>query len=342
MNTFDTITAEEFHEKLQNIKNGAVGAVYSLERCREIVPIINSINRLKKEKDTVILAHSYVTPDILYGVADFTGDSYSLSKDAVSATQKTILFAAVKFMGETAKILNPSKNVIVPGSDPACSLADSITSDNIKELKKQYPGYAVMCYINTSAEVKAECDVCVTSSNVYKIIENYPSDKIIFVPDKLMGENIIAYLKKNNIKKDIVIFDGSCYVHEEFSTDSIAAVRGNNPDVVIVSHPECKPEVVDNSDFTGSTGQIIDYVKRTDFKKYMILSECGLGSRLEAEYPGKAFIGTCRLCKYMKSNTLENIYESLLAPREEQCIRISNDTLVKASICVQNMFRYNV
>ena len=201
------------------------------------MPVIEEIERLKKEKNAVILAHSYVTPDIIYSVADYSGDSYELSKNALEAEGELIVFAAVRFMGETAKILSPHKEVLIPGTDPACSLADSITGEDVRALKAKYPDHAFICYINTTAEVKAECDVSVTSSNVYRIIENHPSDRIFFLPDKLMGQNVIDEMARRGVKKEIRLWDGTCYVHEEFEPGMIDEFRAAHPDIYVNGSP---------------------------------------------------------------------------------------------------------
>ena len=192
---------------------------YSLRKCEELVPVINEINELKEEKNAVILAHSYISPEIIYGVSDFVGDSYKLSRDALATSASTIVFVAVRFMGETAKILNPEKEVLVPAVLDGCSLADSIQADTVRDLRRQYPDYTFICYINTTAQVKAECDITVTSANVYKVAKNIPNDKIYFLPDKFMGQNLKNYMERQGIKKDIKFFSGTCYVHEDYGMD---------------------------------------------------------------------------------------------------------------------------
>jgi len=231
------LSAEELFEKLRHVKLGGSTCLFTLEKCREIVPIINDINRLKVEKNAVILAHSYVGPEIIYGVADHVGDSYELSKYAKEADAKTIVFSAVKFMADTAKLLNPEKDVLIPSKFNGCSLADSITGADVQDLRKKYPDHTFVCYINTTADVKAECDVCVTSSNVYHIIETIPNDKIYFLPDKLMAKNVIKDFEDRNIKKDIQYWDGTCYVHEEYDVDMIHYLRTQHKNLKVLSHP---------------------------------------------------------------------------------------------------------
>src|SRR3989338_7062324 len=194
------ITAEDLYEKLKNIKVGGTVCHYSLKKCEELTPIINEINELKEEKNAVILAHSYISPEIIYGVSDFVGDSYKLSSDAMTTKASTIVFTAVRFMGETAKILNPEKEVLIPAPLDGCTLADSINAAQVRDLRKQYPDHTFVCYINTTAEVKAECDVCVTSANVYNVVARIPNEKTYFLPDKFMGQNLINEMKARGIK----------------------------------------------------------------------------------------------------------------------------------------------
>ena len=335
------ITAEELHKSLSSVSIGASTCNFSLEKCKELTPTINAINQLKKEKNAIILAHSYVSPEILTGVADVVGDSFELSKRAQEADCDIIIFAAVKFMAETAKILNPNKQVFVPSDINGCSLADSITVDDIQQLKQQYPDYAFICYINTSAEVKAHCDVCVTSSNVYKIVETYPNDKIYFLPDKLMGMNVERHLKEHNINKTFKYYSGKCYVHDEYDPDMIQYLSIKHPEAAIVAHPECKPEVTKLADYIGSTSQMMNFVKNTSHKEYVMLTECGLSSRLQLENPEKSFIGSCTMCKYMKSNRLEQILSILENPAPSKEIILSNDTMNKAKQSLLEMFKYN-
>lgn len=334
------ITASELQEKLSTISIGSNTCNFSLETCERFVPLINKINQIKQEKNAIILAHSYVTPEILHGVADHVGDSFELAKAAQNTDCDTIIFAAVKFMAETAKILNPNKKVYIPSEINGCSLADSITAKDVLELKKKYPDHAFICYINTSAEVKALCDSCVTSSNVYKIIENYPNNHIYFLPDQLMGKNIERYLKNIGSKKTFRYHSGTCYVHEEYDPDMIDFLKLKNPGAAIVSHPECKPSIIEKSTFVGSTSQMINYVKETNHKQYVMLTECGLTARLQMEAPTKQFIGSCTMCRYMKSNNLDQILSILENPNHELEIKLDDDTIGKAKHSLFEMFKY--
>ncbi len=338
--TKEKMTAQQLHEKLKNIRVGGTVCHYSLKKCEELVPLVNEINVLKDEKNAVILAHSYVSPEITYGVADFVGDSYGLSKDAMATKATTIVFAAVRFMGETAKILNPEKEVLIPSVLDGCSLADSITAEKVVALRKQFPGYTFICYVNTSAEVKAECDVCVTSANVYKITQNFPNDKIYFLPDKLMGQNLAIEMKKRGIKKDIRYYDGTCYVHETYDPELIHRVRLEYPDVKVVSHPECVPAICAESDFVGSTTQMLRFMQKTNAKEFLMLTECGLASRLQSEMPEKKLVGSCVLCKYMKSNTLSDILRVLKNPEAKDRVILDETIRRRALKSLEAMFFY--
>ena len=334
------ITAKDLNQQLSAISIGANTCNFSMETCEKYAPIINQINKLKKEKNAIILAHSYVSPEILYGVADHVGDSFELSKAAQQTNATTIIFAAVKFMAETAKILNPEKTVYIPSAVNGCSLADSITADDVVALKKEYPDHAFICYINTSAAVKALCDCCVTSSNVYQIIEEFPNNNIYFLPDKLMGKNIEAHLKKTNSKKNFHYYSGTCYVHEEYDPDMIDYLKLNHPDAAIVAHPECKPSIIEKSTFVGSTSQMVNYVQTTHHNRYVMLTECGLTARLQMESPNKTFIGSCTMCKYMKSNTLSQILACLEAPDPSLEITLDPTVTNDAKSCLLEMFNH--
>ncbi|MGE4169513.1 MAG: quinolinate synthase NadA [Candidatus Margulisiibacteriota bacterium] len=334
------ITAEALYEKLKHVKVGANTCVFTPEKCQQIAPIINEINTLKRQQNAVILAHSYVSPEIVYGVADYVGDSYELSKYAKTTDAQTIVFTAVKFMAETAKLLNPEKQVLVPSKNNGCSLADSITGEDVRRLKDQFPEHTFVCYINTTADVKAECDVCVTSSNVYDIVEAIPNDKIYFLPDRLMGENVKNELARRGVAKTIDWWHGTCYVHEAYDPEMIDFLRLEHPGLKVLSHPECGAGVLSASDFVGSTSQMVDYVKKTDADAFFMLTECGLTNRIQVELPQKTFVGACTMCKYMKSNTLEDIRRVLQSAEPADTIVLSKETQLKALHCIDAMFEY--
>ncbi len=311
---------------------------WNLPTCRSIAPLTLEINRLKKEKGAIILAHSYVEPEIIYGVADAKGDSYFLSLAAKKSQAPLIVFAGVVFMAETAKILCPDATVVVPDHGSGCSLADSITAEHLRKLKSLYPDAVTVCYINSTAAVKAESDVCVTSGNVYDIVAKLPQRRILFVPDRLMAQNIRTEMKRRGVDKEILTSDGTCMVHEEFTVEQIAEARERFPGLKVVVHPECTAEVAGAADFVGSTGAMMKYVRATTAPYFLMLTECGLVGRLEVEEPGKNFVGGCRLCPYMKLNSLEKIRDVLAAPRPHQVVTLDDDLRRRAARCIERMF----
>ncbi len=330
--------AERLLGQLMHVECDPHGRRWNLDTCREIAPLTLEINRLKREKDAVILTHSYVEPEIVYGVGDFKGDSYYLSDMARKSQAKVIVFAGVVFMAETAKILSPQAQVVVPDRHSGCSLADSIDGAGVRRLKALYPDATVVCYINSTAEVKAESDVCVTSSNVYDIVTRLPAQRIVFVPDRLMAQNLRSELRRRRVAKEILSSDGTCLVHDEFTPAQIAAARAQFPGLKVVAHPECTPEVAVLADFVGSTGEMMRYVKQTAAPYFLMLTECGLVSRLEVESPEKRFIGGCRLCPYMKMNTLEKVRDALVSPRPDQIVSVPEELRLRAARCIDRMF----
>lgn len=335
-------SAAALYEKLKHIAVDNPLCTYTYERCQQIAPVIEEIQKLKEQTDTLILAHTYVHPDIIYGVADHVGDSYGLSKIAKAASQKQILFPSVRFMAETAKILNPEKVVIDPNPNGGCSLADSIQAKDVLALRKQYPHHTFVCYVNTTAAVKAACDVCVTSSNVYRILERLPTDQIYFLPDKLMGENARAYLHKQGIRKEVLTYPGTCYVHEGFDPEAIDLLRLSHKEALVLAHPECKPEVIAKADVVGSTTDMHAFVLKhqEEQRPFLLLTECGVASRLSVEAPKARLIGGCTLCKYMRSNSLSSILQALKKPTPSQIIHLEPEVLEKARLCLERMFTY--
>ena len=334
------ITSQQLYDKLKNIQVGSPFCQFTEKSCEDILPTIKRIEELKREKNAIILVHNYVAPQIQYSVADHTGDSYSLAKKARQSDADIIVFAAVRFMAETAKILNPSKMVLDPNSNGGCTLADGITAEDVKRLRTQFPHHTFVCYINTTAEVKALCDTCVTSSNVYKVIERVNNDKIYFLPDRLMGENVKKYLKENGVDKDIELYDGTCYVHEEYQPENVDQIRDNFPSVEILVHPECRPSVVNKADYVGSTSGMLNHVRQSDREIFFLLTECGLTGILESEFPDKQFVGTCTSCRYMKANSLEHILNVLEHPTPPSIIEIDSKVQKKALRCIEKMFSY--
>ena len=269
-----------------------------------------------------------------------SGDSYGLAKKALESDAEAIVFTAVRFMAETAKIVNPGKMVLDPTRGGGCTLADGITAADVKRLREEFPDHTFVCYINTTAEVKANCDVCVTSSNVYTIMERIETDKIYFLPDKLMGENVKNFLRDKGAGKQVEVYDGTCYVHEEYQPESVDQVRRNFPGVRVLVHPECSPGVVGKADYVGSTSGMLDYVRESDNDSFFLLTECGLTGVLESEFPKKQFVGTCTTCRYMKANSLEHILSTLENPASSNIIELDPEIQKNALRCVDKMFSY--
>ena len=268
--------------------------------------LIEKINKLKKEKNAIILAHNYQTPEIFHGVADVAADSLALAVEASRTNADIIVMAGVHFMAETAKLMSPNKKVFIPDMDAGCSLAASLTGEDVRLLKKKYPGVPVVSYVKTSADVKAETDVCCTSANAVKVVESLKTDRVIFLPDQHLA-NYVA--KQTKVK--IISWKGSCIVHEQFSAKEIQDIREANPGIKVIGHPECPSDVLDACDFAGSTGGMIDYVKKNQPKKVMLVTECSMSDNVQADNPNVEFIKPCNLCPYMKKITLQKILNCL-------------------------------
>lgn len=273
-------------------------------------PTIAAINALKKERDAAILGHNYMTAEIFNTVADFRGDSLQLAREAARTSAKVIVQAGVHFMAETSKILNPDKTVLIPSLKAGCSLASSITGADVRLLKQRYPGLPVVTYVNTSAEVKAESDICITSSNAVHIVEHiaraWGVDRVICIPDEYLSKNIAAQTKIG-----IIAWKGRCEVHERFSADDIARYREANPGVVVLAHPECSPEVVAAADFAGSTAAMSDYVGQKKPARVVLVTECSMSDNVAAANPDVQFVRPCNLCPHMKQITLPGILHAL-------------------------------
>lgn len=328
--------AQELHDQLKTVDTGICS--YTLEKCEEMAPVVEKILRLKKERNAIVLAHTYVNPEIIYGVADHTGDSYHLSKVASESDADMIIFVAVQFMAETAKILNPGKRVFQTSRRGGCSLADSITGEEVAALKAQHPDHTFICYINTTAAVKAQCDICVTSSNVYDIVEHLKNDKIYFLPDRLMALNIIEHLKAVGVEKEVLYSSGSCYVHETYDPEMIDYLRVKYPGTRVAVHPECSPGVTGKADFVGSTSGIHQYVNDTEAQSFVLVTECGLSSRIRVERPEKKIVGSCTFCRYMQANSLQSIAETLEDLSQDLEILLEPEEMDGARTCISNMF----
>ena len=269
-------------------------------------PLIERINKIKKEKNAIILAHNYQTPEIYHGVADISADSLALAVEASKTKADKIIMCGVHFMAETAKLMCPEKKVFLPDMQAGCSLSNSITGEDVKLLKQKFPGVPVVSYVNTSADVKAETDVCCTSANAVKVVESLNVDKVIFLPDQYLAD----YVAKNT-KVKIISWKGTCIVHEQFSAKEIQDIKKQNPGIKVIAHPECPPDVIKASDFTGSTSGMINYVKDNQPKKVMLVTECSMSDNVEADNPNVSFIKPCNLCPYMKKIDLKKILDCL-------------------------------
>ncbi len=293
-------------------------------------PLIHKINLLKKEKNAIVLAHNYQTPEIFHGIADIAADSLALAVEAEKTKADIIVMCGVHFMAETAKLMNPNKKVLLPDMGAGCSLASSITGKDVKILKEKYPGIPVVSYVNTSADVKAESDVCCTSANAIKVVESLGVDKVIFLPDHYLAN----YVQKNT-KVKIISWQGTCIVHEKFTGKEVEDIRKENPDIKVIAHPECPPDVISASDFAGSTSNMVKYVKEKQPKKVLLVTECSMSDNVQADNPNVQFIKPCNLCPYMKKITLNKVYDCLKNETNE--IKISHNIAAMARKSVQRM-----
>ena len=280
-----------------------------------MAPYVKAINTLKKERNAVILAHNYQTPEIFNCVADIVGDSLQLAREATKVDADVIVQCGVHFMAETSKILNPSKTVLIPDSRAGCSLAASITGEDVRLLRERFPGVPVVAYVNTSADVKAEVDICCTSSNAVEVVESLNSDTVIFVPDQYLAKYVASQTKVR-----IIAWKGACEVHERFTGDELKMYRDADPSIQIIAHPECPPDVIAEADFTGSTAHMINWVRQKHPKRVVMVTECSMADNVQAELPDVEFVRPCNLCPHMKRITLPKILDSLVNMREEVTI----------------------
>ena len=299
-----------------------------------IAPLVAGINRLKREKNAVILAHNYMTPDIFSLVGDFRGDSLQLAREASQVPQSVIVQAGVHFMAETSKILAPEKTVLIPSLEAGCSLASSINGADVRLIKEKFPNYPIVTYVNCTAEVKAECHITCTSSNAAQVVEaiakEWNSDTVILVPDQYLAKNVAA---QTSIR--ILTWPGACEVHEQFSAEDVAQLREAHPGVVILAHPECPPDVLEVADYAGSTAALANYVSEKRPNKVVLLTECSMSDNVAAVNPGVNFIRPCNLCPHMKRITLENIYDCLMTGTHE--VTIPEDVRVRAKEALDAM-----
>ena len=293
-------------------------------------PYIFKINQLKKKKNAVILAHNYQTPEIYHGVSDFSADSLALAIEAAKTKADIIVMCGVHFMAETAKLMCPDKKVLLPDMRAGCSLSSSITGADVRELKRKNPGVPVVSYVNTSAEVKAETDVCCTSANAVKIVNSLGVKKVIFLPDDYLAKYVAT-----QTEVEIISWKGTCEVHEKFNDTEINEIRKNNPGIKVIAHPECPPDVIKASDFTGSTSGMIKYVKDKQPNKVMMVTECSMSDNVQVDNPNVQFIRPCNLCPHMKRITLPKILDCL--ENETNEITMTAETIERARISVERM-----
>lgn len=312
----------DIYQRMKRVVSPADWAVFA--------PYVVAINELKKRRGAVILAHNYMTPEIYHGVADVVGDSLQLAIAATQVEADVIVQCGVHFMAETSKILNPSKTVLIPDAEAGCSLAESVDAAGIAEMRARYPGAPVVSYVNTTAEVKAASDICCTSANAVEIVNAQASDVVIMTPDRFLAQNVA---KKTD--KKVVWWEGSCIVHELYTAGELREYRAHDPEVAIIAHPECTPEVVAEADFTGSTAGIIEWVHRHKPKKAMLVTECSMASNIADELPEVEFAKPCNMCPHMKKISLEKILHSLHTMTEE--VTVAPDVAADARRAVERM-----
>lgn len=285
-------------------------------------PYVAAINRIKKQRNAVILAHNYQTPEIFHCVADIVGDSLQLAREAARVDADIIVQCGVHFMAETSKLLSPEKTVLIPDMKAGCSLAESITGADVRLLRETYPGVPIVTYVNTSADVKAESDICCTSANAVQVVESFGVDRVLCIPDEYLAQNVAA---QTSVK--VLTWKGRCEVHERFTAEELLAYRAADPSIQIVAHPECPPEVVAVADFAGSTKGMIDYVRDNRPAKVMLVTECSMASNIAAEVPEVEFVKPCNLCPHMKRITLPKILDTL--------VNMSGEVFVDATVAAK-------
>jgi quinolinate synthase len=295
-----------------------------------ISPLIAEIEALKKERDAVVLAHNYMTPDIFHGVADLRGDSLALARMAADTDASVIVMAGVHFMAETAKILSPEKTVLIPDLRAGCSLAESITGADVRLLRQRYPGVPVVTYVNTSADVKAESDICCTSGNAVAVVESLGTDRVIFLPDQYLGRWVAS-----QTGVEVILWEGSCMVHERFTGEQLRGYRKDHPGIRVIAHPECPPDVLAEADFVGSTAGMISWVEKNRPPRVVMVTECSMSDNVAAEVRDVEFVRPCNLCPHMKRITLEGIAESLRSMKHE--VKVPPAVAARARRAVERM-----
>ena len=339
-------TLQDTYEQMERKLSGLVPEIELLYKAE----LVYEINRLKEARGAIILGHNYMEPALFHTVPDVVGDSLELSRKAAETDCDPIVFCGVRFMAETAKILNPEKTVLLPAKIAGCSLAASITAEDVRTLRLDYPGVPIVTYINTYADVKAECDVCCTSSNAARVVESLGGDTVIFLPDEYLAANVAQEtgkriifpsrkqpdLPRAELEYEMIGWHGRCEVHEKFTVDDVTQVREQFPGVLVLAHPECSPEVVSASDFSSSTSKMSDFVQETDASSYLLLTECSMGDNIMAENPDKEMVRLCSIrCPHMNEITLEDTLNAL--KNNEQIIEVPEEIRIRARRAVDRM-----
>lgn len=317
-----TLTAADLYEKVAHVIPSVEWATMADD--------VDAILRLKRERNAVILAHNYMTPEIFHGVSDIVGDSLALAREAVTVDADVIVLAGVHFMAETAKLLNPGKTVLIPDLRSGCSLAESITPEDVRALRAAHPGVPVVTYVNTSAAVKAESDICCTSGNAVRVIESLGVPRVIMIPDRFLAANVA---RQTGV--EVIVHAGACEVHERFTPDDIRQVRADHPGITVLAHPECPPEVVDEADYAGSTAQMVNFVEAKRPLKVALITECSMSDNVAQAYPDLEFVRPCNLCPHMKRNTLGAIRHALETMTNE--VTVPADVADRARLAVERM-----
>lgn len=317
-----TLTAADLYEKVAHVIPSVEWATMADD--------VDAILRLKRERNAVILAHNYMTPEIFHGVSDIVGDSLALAREAVTVDADVIVLAGVHFMAETAKLLNPGKTVLIPDLRSGCSLAESITPEDVRALRAAHPGVPVVTYVNTSAAVKAESDICCTSGNAVRVIESLGVPRVIMIPDRFLAANVA---RQTGV--EVIVHPGACEVHERFTPDDIRQVRADHPGITVLAHPECPPEVVDEADYAGSTAQMVNFVEAKRPLKVALITECSMSDNVAQAYPDLEFVRPCNLCPHMKRNTLGAIRHALETMTNK--VTVPADVADRARLAVERM-----
>lgn len=317
-----TLTAADLYEKVAHVIPSVEWATMADD--------VDAILRLKRKRNAVILAHNYMTPEIFHGVSDIVGDSLALAREAVTVDADVIVLAGVHFMAETAKLLNPGKTVLIPDLRSGCSLAESITPEDVRALRAAHPGVPVVTYVNTSAAVKAESDICCTSGNAVRVIESLGVPRVIMIPDRFLAANVA---RQTGV--EVIVHPGACEVHERFTPDDIRQVRADHPGITVLAHPECPPEVVDEADYAGSTAQMVNFVEAKRPLKVALITECSMSDNVAQAYPDLEFVRPCNLCPHMKRNTLGAIRHALETMTNE--VTVPADVADRARLAVERM-----